>query len=808
LLRATIDPAHYHLGWAFERVEQNGSGVRVHFNGGRIEDADVLIGGDGIRSTVRGQVAPALQPSYAGYYIWRGAPNEIDLAPQTLKEIFGLPRVSLQPVAGAHGELTGILMVHKALAKSGNARKYILIPDSAHGTNPASAAFAGYEIKELKSNSRGMVDVDTLAAAVTDIMPDLLVTAVSIALEEQESMSSALSPRSVLIGLSCFVGVDTVGYLGALLLRGNSPWTLLLLLMPVGSILVAALAVSRFQLDKQRLAGLVQAATQALDWVDESQAEQALVDHTEQILRHSRVQLRGEPAGPGEISAELRVDGRPERHLVVQRTDADRFTDDDQRALDAITAVGAASLNRGRLSDETAYLARHDILTGLVNRSVFSDRLEHALTLRDAAGQVAVLYCDLDGFKSINDRLGHEAGDRLLVAVAQRLSSCLRSSDTASRIGGDEFAILVEALPDPRGPQLLAGRILEAFGPPLVVDGREVRMALSIGIAYAKGDGSGEDLLHQADTAMYRAKARGKGRAETFEPSMQSEILQRIELEEELRKAVLAHSIELVYQPVVTLATGRIEGFEALARWNHPTLGPVSPAVFIPMAEQMGLISSLGEQVLALGHAAAVAMRDCAGRPFTMGINVSPAQVQDPALLRQVSELIASAPDIQLVLELTESVLLADDEATSSALLALEEAGVAFAVDDFGVGYSSIGYLYRLPIKIVKLDRSLILALGEPRAHTLVQGVVAMAQAMGMTVLAEGIEDWATAITVRELGCPLGQGYVLAEPMPLDQALAASVAGFLHTSRLQAGIPGQDSSGLHDQATASPNLDR
>ncbi|MEP6696679.1 MAG: EAL domain-containing protein [Pseudonocardiales bacterium] len=617
---------------------------------------------------------------------------------------------------------------------------------------------------------------------------DLLMTTVSIAVEEKASLNSALNVRSVLIGLICFVGVDTVGYLGALLLRKYSTWTLLLLLMPVAAILVAALAVGRFQLDQQRLGGLLAAARQALDWTDETQAEQSLVDHTGHVLRHSFVELRDEPAGPGEIGAELKVDGHDKRYLVARRKDnVDRFNGNDQRALDAIAAVGAASLNRRRLTEETAYLARHDILTGLVNRSVFSDRLEHGLKKRGGRGRIAVLYCDLDGFKSINDQLGHEGGDQLLVAVAERISGCLRGSDTAARIGGDEFAILVEEVPDPRGPEHLAERILQSFDSAFVIDGREVHMRASIGIAY--GDGAGaEDVLRQADTAMYRAKARGKGQSAVFVPSMQSEILERIELEEELRKAVVGHRIELAYQPVVRLFSGEIEGFEALARWNHPTLGPVPPEVFIAIAEQTGLIDQLGEQVLALGHAAAVMMRESSGRALTMGVNVSPAQVKNPALLRQVRGLIASTPDVQLVLELTESALLADDTETASALLALEEAGAALAVDDFGVGYSSIGYLYRLPVKIVKIDRSLIQALGEPRADTLVQGVVAMAQAMGLTVLAEGIEDWDTVHRIRQLGCRLGQGHLLARPMSLDEALAAVTIGSVHSSRLQTEI--------------------
>lgn len=621
---------------------------------------------------------------------------------------------------------------------------------------------------------------------------DLAITVISIAAEEHESVASAMRWRSVLLGLVCFVGVDTVGYLGALLVQGQPPWTLMLLLMPVGAILVAALAVSRSRLAEQRLSGLLEAASQAPDWAGESAFEQALVSQAERILRRSVVELRPTPSGAGEISAVLDLDGRARRHLVARRTlNVNPFNDDDLRALEALTSVAAASLNRRRMTDETTYLARHDALTGLVNRAVFSGLLDQALKPRQRAGGTAVLYCDLDGFKSVNDRLGHQAGDQLLVAVAQRLSRCLRSSDTAARIGGDEFAILVEGLPDPGGPRQLADRILRALEPVFDVDGREVHIRASIGIAYASAQGSGEDLLRQADTAMYRAKARGKGRAAVFEPAMQSEILKRIELEEELRCAVEEHAIELVYQPVVWLADGRIEGFEGLARWNHPTLGQVPPEVFIAVAEQLGLIAALGEQMLALGHAAAVALRDRGGRPYTMGINVSPQQVKDPALLRQVTDLVGSAPDITLVLELTEGALLADDEATAAALMALEAAGAVLAVDDFGVGYSSIGYLYRLPVKIVKIDRSLVKALGEPRGDTLMQGVVAMAQAMGLTVLVEGIEDWVTACRVRELGCSLGQGYLLAAPMSLDDALEVSVAGSVHTSMLPPLIPDQ-----------------
>ncbi len=628
-----------------------------------------------------------------------------------------------------------------------------------------------------RSGATGVLElVMVVAGCSAYFMFDLLITAASLAVENHTPLSSALRWRAVPLGLLCFVGVDTVGYLGAVLFRSQAQWTLVLLLVPLATILVAAHSVSTSRTAQDRLSGLFSAATLAPEWANEEQLEQALVEQSEQILR-STAQVRAHPAGPGEIGAELQVEGRPLRHLVVGHSrHLPRFGEDDQRALDALVALGAASLNRRRLAEEMTYLARHDVLTGLVNRVVFADRLDHALELAPRIGELAVLYCDLDGFKSVNDRHGHESGDQLLVAVADRLRGCLRSADTAARLGGDEFAVLVENLTEPGGAEELAERLLGALQPPFTVDGHEVRIRASIGIAYGTDEKLGVDLLRNADTAMYRAKALGKGRIEMYHPAMRRQNLEQIELEEALRQAVADGAVEVVYQPVVDLATGRIDGFEALSRWTHPRLGPISPDVFIPMAERLGLIGVLGGTVLERAHAAAVTLLARCGRPFTMAVNVSAAQVGDPGLLDRVTRLVAAAPDVPLVLELTERTLLADAHDTLSALLALRAAGARLAVDDFGVGYSSISYLHRLPVAIVKIDKSFIQAMWDGRARTLVQAVIAMGQAMDLALVAEGIEDWATAATVHAMGCSLGQGFLYSRPLSFDDALVEAEA--------------------------------
>jgi diguanylate cyclase (GGDEF)-like protein len=447
--------------------------------------------------------------------------------------------------------------------------------------------------------------------------------------------------------------------------------------------------------------------------------------------------------------------------------------------------VGVSAFNRRRLSDEMTYLARHDALTGLHNRAVFTERLSQALVRRAPRGQVAVLYVDLDGFKEVNDLLGHETGDHLLVQVADRIMSCLRSEDTAARLGGDEFGILLDDLTDETQADAVAQRLLDALAVTFHVGDREVRVRASIGIAFSDAEPTtAEVLINSADTAMYAAKSRGKSRVERFLPAMREAELSRLELESALRQAVLDEKITVHFQPVVDLTTGLIEGFEALARWTDPHLGFVPPNVFIAAAEKIGVIGVLGMQILEMAHEGGLELAARAGRPLSLGVNLSALQVNDTHLAQRVSELHRSSSDVRLVLELTEGAFLGDEPATVAALHRLRASGARLAIDDFGVGYSSVGYLHRLPVDILKLDKLFVSELHDKRSLALVQGVVAMARAMRLTVVTEGVEEWDSAIALRDLNCDLAQGYVFSRPVPLDEALVLAEQGSLDMSSM------------------------
>jgi diguanylate cyclase (GGDEF)-like protein len=630
---------------------------------------------------------------------------------------------------------------------------------------------------------------------------DIGMTAGSLALEARVSVLSVVQWRWLPLGLATFVSVDTLGFLAAVLLRSQPSWTLLLLLVPIGTILVAVSSISRSRLAERRLSGLLEAATEAPDWSDDEQIEQALVVQAERTLRQTVAVLSTERPEPPQIGSVIDVPGRPRKYLVLSRSaSANHFDADDRRALDALTAIGVAALNRRRLSEDMAYLARHDVLTGLNNRAVFADRLDHALARRRGGARVAVLYCDLDGFKGVNDLLGHEAGDRLLAAVAERILGCLRPEDTAARLGGDEFGILLDDVREDLQADRVAQRILDSLGPGFHVAGRELRVQASIGIAFAGDEPiTGDALLRSADTAMYRAKALGKGRAEHFLPEMRTEDLSRLELEVELRAAIDGGEIETQYQPIVDLTTGEVVGFESLARWAHRWLGPVEPDLFIPAAERLGLIRTLGMQVLERAHRDARAMVKRARRPLIIGINLSAMQVTDAALAERISELHASHPDVTIVLELTEGSLFADDESTTDGLQALKDAGTRLAVDDFDIGYSSVSYLQRLPVDIIKIDKSFAERLNEPRTFMLVQGIVAMANAMGLTTVTEGLDSWGKALTVRDLGCRLGQGFLFARPLDVQSAGDLFVRGSVDVSPLDGSRLVSTARGQHDR---------
>ncbi|MFN8158900.1 MAG: EAL domain-containing protein [Candidatus Nanopelagicales bacterium] len=619
---------------------------------------------------------------------------------------------------------------------------------------------------------------------------DLLVTAGSLALEDGCPISDLLNWSAMALGLASFVSVDTLGFLAAVLWRGQTPWTVVLLLVPVGTILVAVRSISETRLAQLRLTGLLEAATHAPDWTDDEQIEASLVHQAQRTLRHTTAVLRDEPPAPHEIGTAIEVEGRPVRHLVVQHQVSGRVFDErDRAALEALTAVGVSAYNRRRLSDEMTYLARHDALTGLNNRAVFTDRLGQALERRGPRGLVAVLYCDLDGFKEVNDLLGHRVGDQLLALAAQRIMGCIREQDTAARLGGDEFGLLLDDLTDEAQAHAIANRLLDCLGDPFdTVDG-QVRVAVSIGVAFNDDPvDTAEILINSADTAMYAAKAAGKGRVEQFHPDMRAAELDRLELEAALREAVRDDQITVQYQPVVDLVTGAVDGFEALARWRDPSLGQVPPDVFIAAAERIGLIRQLGRQILAKAHAGGLELAAAAGRPISLGVNLSALQVSDQTLADEVRQLQEQHAEVRLILELTEGVMLSNDPVTVGAIEGLKAAGVRLAIDDFGVGYSSVGYLHRLPVDILKIDKLFVSELHDPRSHALVEGVVSMARAMELTVVTEGVEDWSSARSLRDLHCDLAQGFLFSRPIDLDAAKELVVAGFIDVSPMSAEV--------------------
>ncbi|HEY9448664.1 MAG TPA: EAL domain-containing protein, partial [Gemmatimonadaceae bacterium] len=366
------------------------------------------------------------------------------------------------------------------------------------------------------------------------------------------------------------------------------------------------------------------------------------------------------------------------------------------------------------LEEQLTHQAFHDPLTGLANRVLFLDRVGHALSLMTRHRQtLAVLFVDLDGFKNINDSLGHAAGDALLAMIAKRLLTCVRSADTVARLGGDEFAFLIEDATDENSASAVAERVAEAVRQPIELEGKEVVITSSIGIATADMEGSAVDLLRDADMAMYAAKGRGKARYERFEPGMQARALERLELQGDLRRAAEHHrEFQILYQPIVLLRTGELIGVEALLRWAHPQRGMLSPAEFIPMAEETGVIMSIGNWVLREACREAQRWRDGTGsrRAFSLTVNVSGLQLQSDRMVddvRQALEESGMEPH-DLVLEITESVLMSEDDVLVDRLCALKELGVRLAIDDFGTGYSSLGYLQRFPIDILKIDKAFI----------------------------------------------------------------------------------------------------
>ncbi|MGH9153565.1 MAG: putative bifunctional diguanylate cyclase/phosphodiesterase, partial [Acidimicrobiales bacterium] len=430
--------------------------------------------------------------------------------------------------------------------------------------------------------------------------------------------------------------------------------------------------------------------------------------------------------------------------------------------------------------------ALHDSLTGLANRALFTDRVQHALSRRSRDGHdVVVMFLDLDDFKTVNDSLGHAAGDELLTAIASRLSQNVRPGDTPARLGGDEFAVLLEGPTCPQAAFAAAERLLAALVEPVTLGGAEVDITASLGIAITDSTTAGaEELLRNADIAMYTAKSRHKGSYALFEPRMHEAALRRLGLKAELQRAVDAGDFLLHYQPIVDLATGRVVGFEALVRWVHADKGVIPPNDFIPLAEETNLILPLGRWVLERACRQGRSWQRSWGT--TMSVNLSQKQLAEPGLVDEVADVLRRtglAPQA-LTLEITESVVMQDVEHTVEVLRRLRQLGVSVAIDDFGTGYSSLATLRQLPVEILKIDKAFVDGVASADEDAVLVGtVVELARGLGMVTVAEGIEDGDQLARLRELGCAHGQGYHFARPLP-----AAEAGEFALRQRLGAGV--------------------
>lgn len=611
-----------------------------------------------------------------------------------------------------------------------------------------------------------------LGAAVFLVVNSVSVWAVLAVVEGQSFWRSAAEGLGV--RLLVWAATVAVGLLGGLAGSAYS-WALLLAVLPLGVLQVVLTGSLRAHHDRQRLDGLLRAALEAHASMEPADVEEAVADSARNLLHCRQARIDETPPGPDELGSRLSGRRYPERWLVVsERRGVEPFSVQDAKLLDALVAVGSGALENASLVTQIKHQVFHDALTGLPNQLLFEERVSLALAEhRRSDSKLAVLFFDLDRFKRVNDSLGHPAGNELLRQVARRLTTAVRANDTVARMGGDEFTLLLTGLRSASEAAVVAEKVLAAFHRPVVLDGQELFVTASMGIAVAPEDGTRPSvLLKNADTAMYRAKERGRNCYEAYALDMNAAAQGRLALEGDLHNALDTEQLRVVYQPQVDLATGRVVGVEALARWPHPVLGPVEPNTFIPLAEETGLIVPLDDWVMRTACAQGRAWADAGLPPLRIAVNLSGRAFQRTRVVERVTNTLARTglePD-RLELEVTESMAVDQVSDTRPVFRALEALGVKLAIDDFGTGYSALSRLQGFPFHTLKIDRSFVQGIESATDEApIVAAMIAMAHALKLGVVAEGVETPSQRAFLDRHGCDMAQGYLFSRPIEASE---------------------------------------
>jgi diguanylate cyclase (GGDEF)-like protein len=650
------------------------------------------------------------------------------------------------------------------------------------GVGLVAGSIGFWVIDWVRGSTTGVSPRELAAVAVgcaVMFLVDYLLSEVSVAFEEGVPVATQLITPDMIVALGGVVTVDSVGYLGAIVQRELPQWCLGLLAVPVAALLIASNARDLAIESSRRLRVMFASAARMQGAETREDVLQHVRKALQQLARGSQADLQDGPPRPGQIGEPLQ-DGADRQWLVTSglwRARPDPTL--DSQHLGSLARMATEALTRVRMRQVVTKLAESDPLTGLCNRAVFLQRMDDALArcgVVRSGRLVAVLFCDLDGFKRVNDWFGHAAGDQLLIDVARSLEQRLGPDALVARLGGDEFAVLLRDLPSGADLSAQTEAVLATVERRFEYDGRSVLVSTSVGAACSDGRHSAEQLLRNADLAMYAAKFDGKNRARTYHPAIGRARVETLELAEALQKALVRRELTVAYQPIVNVASGRVMGVEALARWAHQGRD-VPPDVFVALAEEHGLIDDLGELVLDIVAGDAAALAAASSDQIAVGVNVSALQLHTPRLVSAVRRVRRRMGPAALVLEITERQVIGEDAHVLHALQALQSDEVRLALDDFGVGFSSIGYLQRLAVRVLKIDRQFSAGIDtDGRDLRLLLSMVDMGRAMDLDVVIEGVEraDQLAALLphLDEFAEHVYlQGYLLGRPMPLGEVL-------------------------------------